>query len=101
MSLRILWTEKAREELRERMAFIAQRSPMAATKLFDQILDSVVPASEHPYLFPRCHGSECTPVQPTPKPTPCYGPFCGPISFLIAPNATTQVKGLFNQQESL
>ncbi|WP_162071061.1 type II toxin-antitoxin system RelE/ParE family toxin [Burkholderia sp. THE68] len=33
------------------MAFIAQRSPIAATKLFDQILDSVVPASEHPYLF--------------------------------------------------
>ncbi|BBU33405.1 plasmid stabilization protein ParE (plasmid) [Burkholderia sp. THE68] len=51
MSLRILWTERAREELRERMAFIAQRSPIAATKLFDQILDSVVPASEHPYLF--------------------------------------------------
>ncbi|WP_250485288.1 type II toxin-antitoxin system RelE/ParE family toxin [Caballeronia sp. GaOx3] len=51
MSLRILWTETAREELRERMAFVARRSQQAATRLFDRILDSVVPASEHPFIF--------------------------------------------------
>ncbi|MFP3588498.1 type II toxin-antitoxin system RelE/ParE family toxin [Paraburkholderia sp. SIMBA_055] len=51
MSFRILWTESARQELRERIAFIADRSPSAATKLFEQMVDAVVPASEHPYLF--------------------------------------------------
>jgi hypothetical protein len=39
--------ESARQELRERIAFIADRSPRAATKLLEQIVDAVVPASEH------------------------------------------------------
>ncbi|MFP4897051.1 type II toxin-antitoxin system RelE/ParE family toxin [Paraburkholderia sp. EG304] len=49
--LPIHWTEKAIEELEERMAFIALRSPRAAEQLLDQVIDAVVPASEHPYIF--------------------------------------------------
>lgn len=49
--LQIHWTENAIEELEERMAFIARRNHRAAEQLFDQIVDAVVPASEHPYIF--------------------------------------------------
>jgi plasmid stabilization system protein ParE len=49
--LQIHWTEAAIEELQERMAFIALRSPFAAERLLEQIVDAVVPASKHPYIF--------------------------------------------------
>lgn len=49
--LPIRWTETAIEELDRLIAFVAERSPWAAEDLFDQIIDAVVPTSEHPYIF--------------------------------------------------
>lgn len=49
--LPIHWTEKAIEELEERMGFTALRSPRAAANLLDQIVSAVVRVSE-PVISP-------------------------------------------------
>ncbi|UAN63393.1 type II toxin-antitoxin system RelE/ParE family toxin [Serratia sp. JSRIV006] len=49
--LTVKWTDEARNELYALIRFIAEQNPFAAESLMQRIEDSVLPATEHPYLF--------------------------------------------------
>lgn len=49
--LPIRWNARALDKLVELIAYIAERNPGAAEQLQDRIETSLLPASEHPYLF--------------------------------------------------
>ncbi|MEJ9962466.1 type II toxin-antitoxin system RelE/ParE family toxin [Escherichia albertii] len=50
--LPILWLPSARDDLREIVAYIAKENPPAARRLKMRIETSVLPLTEHPYLYP-------------------------------------------------
>ena len=49
--LPIRWRAAALDELDAVIAYIAQHNPVAAVALHERIESSVLPLSEHPYLF--------------------------------------------------
>lgn len=49
--LTVKWTDEARNELYALIRFIAEQNPFAAESLMQRIEESVLPATEHPYLF--------------------------------------------------
>ena len=49
--LPIVWSPRADEDLTAITEFIWLRNPIAAQRLWHLIQDSVLPLSEHPYLF--------------------------------------------------
>jgi len=51
--LRIIWSSAAETDLLDIVAYIWERNPKAAWRLYDAVRESVVPLSEHPYLFKR------------------------------------------------
>ncbi|EFE9119727.1 TPA: type II toxin-antitoxin system RelE/ParE family toxin [Escherichia coli] len=50
--LPILWLPSARDDMREIVAYIAKENPHAARRLKIRIETSVLPLTEHPYLYP-------------------------------------------------
>ncbi len=50
--LPILWLPSARDDLRQIITYIAKENPPAARRLKIRIETSVLPLSEHPYLYP-------------------------------------------------
>lgn len=50
--LPILWLPSARDDLRQIVAYIAKENPPAARRLKIRIETSVLPLTEHPYLYP-------------------------------------------------
>lgn len=50
--LLISWSEPALDDLATIIGYIAERNPRAADALLDRIESAVLPASEHPYVFP-------------------------------------------------
>ena len=53
MTLPIIWRLTARKDLAEVIQHVASVNPSAARRLRNLLMDSVLPASEHPYLFPQ------------------------------------------------
>ena len=49
--LPIHWRAQARSNMMELIRYIAQEDPRAARKMKDRIESSVLPLSEHPYLY--------------------------------------------------
>ena len=49
--LPIHWRAQARSNMMELIRYIAQEDPLAARKMKDRIESSVLPLSEHPYLY--------------------------------------------------
>ncbi|ARB82655.1 MULTISPECIES: type II toxin-antitoxin system RelE/ParE family toxin [Yersinia] len=49
--LPIKWTDEAKTDLYALIAFITEENPYAAESLLHQLEDSVLPATEHPYMF--------------------------------------------------
>ncbi|EAV8896100.1 type II toxin-antitoxin system RelE/ParE family toxin [Salmonella enterica] len=50
--LPILWLSSARDDLRQIVAYIAKENPAAARRMKIRIETSVLPLTEHPYLYP-------------------------------------------------
>lgn len=50
--LPILWLSSARDDLRQIVTYIAKENPPAARRLKIRIETSILPLSEHPYLYP-------------------------------------------------
>lgn len=46
------WSEPALDDLAVIIGYIAERNPRAAEALLNRIESAVLPASDHPYLFP-------------------------------------------------
>lgn len=53
MTLPIVWRMSARSDLAEIIRYVANVNPPAARRLRKQLMDSVLPVSEHPYLYRR------------------------------------------------
>ncbi len=51
MTLPIIWRASARSDLAEIIRYVANVNPPAARRLRQVLMESVVPVSEHPYLF--------------------------------------------------
>lgn len=51
MALTIRWFEGARNDLARIIAYISEDNPSAARNLRDRIEQSVLPATDHPYMF--------------------------------------------------
>jgi toxin ParE1/3/4 len=49
----ILWSTEALDELNELMAYVGERNPVAARKLYAQIEASVLPLASWPLLFKK------------------------------------------------
>lgn len=49
--LSIIWTPTAATDLEEITDFIWQRNPIAAQRIWQLIQDSVLPLSDHPYIY--------------------------------------------------
>ncbi len=49
--LSIIWAAAAAADLEEITQFIWQRNPIAAQRIWQLIQDSVLPLSDHPYLY--------------------------------------------------
>ncbi|HAF5791928.1 TPA: type II toxin-antitoxin system RelE/ParE family toxin [Salmonella enterica] len=50
--LPVVWRASARDDLRQIVIYIARDNPPAARRLKIRIEASVLPLSEHPYLYP-------------------------------------------------
>jgi toxin ParE1/3/4 len=51
MTLPIIWRANARSDLAAIIRYVANVNPIAARRLRQVLMDSVLPVSEHPYLF--------------------------------------------------
>ncbi|RFO94736.1 hypothetical protein DIC66_21910 [Rhodoferax lacus] len=51
MTLPIVWRASARNDLAEIIRYVANVNPLAARRLREVLMDSVLPTSEHPYLY--------------------------------------------------
>ncbi|OYU32429.1 MAG: plasmid stabilization protein ParE [Comamonadaceae bacterium PBBC2] len=51
MTLPIIWRASARSDLAKIIRYVANVNPLAARRLRDVLMESVLPVSEHPYLF--------------------------------------------------
>lgn len=49
--LPIVWSANAEDDIAEIILFVGERNPLAAEKLWNLLYDSVLPLSEHPYLY--------------------------------------------------
>ncbi|MCW5238537.1 type II toxin-antitoxin system RelE/ParE family toxin [Verminephrobacter eiseniae] len=49
--LPIIWRSCARNDLREIVGYIARDNPLAARRMKERLEASVLPLSEHPYLY--------------------------------------------------
>jgi len=49
--LPIVWSSDAENDLAEIISFVGERNPLAAEKLWNMLHDSVLPLSDHPYLY--------------------------------------------------
>lgn len=49
--LPVKWTDDAKTALYTLIRFIAEQNPFAAESLLHRIEDSILPATEHPYIF--------------------------------------------------
>ena len=49
--LPIVWRASARSDLAEIVRYVAQVNPIAARRLRQVLMESVLPVSEHPYLY--------------------------------------------------
>jgi len=49
--LPIFWRASARNDLAEIIRYVAQVNPIAARRLRQVLMESVLPVSEHPYLY--------------------------------------------------
>jgi plasmid stabilization system protein ParE len=49
--LPIVWAADAENDLAEIISFVGQRNQFAAEKLWGLLHDSVLPLSDHPYLY--------------------------------------------------
>lgn len=49
--LTIIWRAAAREDLREIISYIASANPVAARRMKNLLEASVMPTSEHPYMY--------------------------------------------------
>ena len=49
--LPIVWRASARGDLAEIVLYVAQVNPIAARRLRQVLMESVLPVSEHPYLY--------------------------------------------------
>lgn len=49
--LPIVWRASARGDLAEIVRYVAQVNPIAARRLRQVLMESVLPVSEHPYLY--------------------------------------------------
>lgn len=51
--LPIVWSVNAEDDIAEIVHFVGERNPHAAEKLWNLLHDSVLPLSDHPYLYRR------------------------------------------------
>ena len=51
MTLPIVWRSSARGDLAQIIKYVADVNPPAARRLRNRLMASVLPVSEHPYLF--------------------------------------------------
>ena len=51
MTLPIIWRASARSDLAEIIRYVANVNPQAAHRLRQVLMESVLPVSEHPYLY--------------------------------------------------
>lgn len=51
MTLPIIWRASARGDLAEIIRYVANVNPSAARRLRQVLMESVLPVSEHPYLY--------------------------------------------------
>jgi toxin ParE1/3/4 len=51
MTLPIIWRASARNDLAEIIRYVANVNPIAARRLRQVLMESVLPVSEHPYLY--------------------------------------------------
>jgi toxin ParE1/3/4 len=51
MALKIIWSARAREQVAELIAYIAEHDQIAARNLRRRLEDVVQPLAEHPYMF--------------------------------------------------
>lgn len=51
MTLPIVWRASARSDLAEIIRYVANVNPPAARRLRQVLMESVLPVSEHPYLY--------------------------------------------------
>jgi toxin ParE1/3/4 len=51
MTLPIIWRASARSDLAEIIGYVANVNPPAARRLRQVLMESVLPVSEHPYLY--------------------------------------------------
>lgn len=51
MTLPIIWRASARDDLTAIIRYVASVNPLAARSLRQVLMDSVLPVSEHPYLY--------------------------------------------------
>ena len=49
--LSVVWSADAEDDLAEIIQFIGERNPRAAERLWSLVSDSVLPLSDHPYLY--------------------------------------------------
>jgi toxin ParE1/3/4 len=49
--LPVVWSADAEDDLAEIIQFIGERNPRAAERLWSLVCDSVLPLSDHPYLY--------------------------------------------------
>jgi addiction module RelE/StbE family toxin len=49
--LPIVWSANADDDIAEIILFVGERNLLAAEKLWDLLHDSVLPLSDHPYLY--------------------------------------------------
>ena len=51
MTLPIIWRASARNDLAAIIRYVANVNPLAARRLRQVLMESVLPVSEHPYLY--------------------------------------------------
>jgi len=51
MTLPIIWRASARSDLAAIIRYVANVNPLAARRLRQILMESVLPVSEHPYLY--------------------------------------------------
>lgn len=51
MTLPIIWRTSARSDLAAIIRYVANVNPLAARRLRQVLMESVLPVSEHPYLY--------------------------------------------------
>lgn len=51
MTFPIIWRASARNDLAEIIRYVANVNPPAARRLRQVLMESVLPVSEHPYLY--------------------------------------------------